>query len=235
MTFSLKRFSAIFRKEMQDLKSNAQMLLMTMVPLALALFYRQMQGGKEVLAVIVIAMIWCMVTMLVQATLIAEEKEKHTLRVVMLSPASALEVLCGKALPVILLSVILSVASLFILDIVKVNQLLLGIVLLLGTLFTIIVGTIIGLVSKNMVHVSVIGTPFMMLLIGTPVLQRMIDNEFIKEVLSFLPMDHLGLALLSIFEGKGFAAIDMHILNVSVWVVIALIACLFTYKKKQLD
>ena len=44
------------------------------------------------------AMALVMVGGFVQAMLIAEEKEKHTLRVLMLSPASSVEVFLGKSL-----------------------------------------------------------------------------------------------------------------------------------------
>ncbi|WP_369901742.1 ABC transporter permease [Bacillus manliponensis] len=235
MTFSMRRLSAILRKEMQDLKSNAQIFLMAAVPIILSLFYKNAGAETVFLSVIVIAMVWCMVTPIIQATLIAEEKEKHTLRVVMLSPASPLEVMLGKALPTIVLSYLLSIGSLWILGTLQGDPVLLSSVILLGIVFATIIGTMIGLLAKNMVQVSVIGTPFSLLLLAGPILKHTVDNEFVKDVLSYLPTDHFGLALFSVLEGKGFSAIDMNLLNISIWMIITFIICLVIYKKKQLD
>jgi len=235
MTFSIRRVSAILRKEMQDLKNNAQILLMAILPLGLALFYKQMGQGKEFMGGFVIVMILCMVTTISQATLIAEEKEKHTLRVLMLSPASPFEIIIGKALPIIVLTFAISFLNLFILDVLQGNMLFMFLLMLLGTLVFIIFGTIIALLAKNLVQVSVIASPVAMVLLMTPVLSNVIKNDILKNILSYLPTNHIFEAFVSIVEGKDFSAIAADLINVSIWLVISIIVCLFVYKKKQLD
>ncbi|MED1623832.1 ABC transporter permease [Bacillus pseudomycoides] len=235
MTFSMRRVSAILRKEMQDLKNNAQILLMAILPLGLALFYKQMGQGKEFMGGFVIVMILCMVTTISQATLIAEEKEKHTLRVLMLSPASPFEIIIGKALPIIVLTLAISFLNLFILDVLQGNMLFMFLLVLLGTLVFIIFGTIIALLAKNLVQVSVIASPVAMVLLMTPVLSNVIKNDILKNILSYLPTNHIFEAFVSVVAGKGFSAIAANLINVSIWLVISIIVCLFVYKKKQLD
>ena len=235
MTFSMKRFSAILRKEMQDLKTNAQVLLMAILPIGLALFYQQMRGEKELLAGIVVIMVLSMVTTITQATLIAEEKEKHTLRVMMLSPASPIEVILGKSLPIMVLSFFLSIISLFLLDTLKGNVFLLMIVILLGVLLFIIIGTMIGLLAKNLVQVSVLGTPIMMIFFAGPLLHLFVKNEIAKKILYHIPTNHIFNAITGVLEGKGFSALSENVINISVWILITFILFLFVYKKKQLD
>ena len=235
MTFSMKRFSAILRKEMQDLKTNAQVLLMAILPLGLALFYKQMGGGKEFLAGIVIVMVLSMVTTITQATLIAEEKEKHTLRVMMLSPASPVEAILGKSLPIMVLSILLSIISLFLLDTLKGNVFLLMIIILLGVLLFIIIGTMIGLLAKNLVQVSILGTPIMMIFFAGPLLHLFVKNEIAKKILYYVPTNHIFNAITDALEGKGFSTLSGNLMNVSIWVFITFILFLFVYKKKQLD
>ncbi|MBO1579712.1 ABC transporter permease [Bacillus sp. XF8] len=235
MTFSMRRLSAILRKEMQDLKNNAQILLMAILPLGLALFYKQMGEGKEFMGGIVIVMVLCMVTTISQATLIAEEKEKHTLRVLMLSPASPVEIIIGKALPIIVLTFAISFLNLFILDILQGSILFMFMLILLGTLLFIVFGTIIALLAKNLVQVSVIASPIAMILLMAPFLSHFIKNDVLKKVLSYSPTSHIFDAVVSIVEDKGFSAIDTNLLNISIWLIISIILCLIVYKKKQLD
>ncbi|MBJ7987982.1 ABC transporter permease, partial [Bacillus cereus] len=97
MTFSMRRFSAIFRKEVQDFKTNSQSLIMMAMPIFFAILYSRSDNFREVGASTLITMTLVLVGGFIQAMLIAEEKEKSTLRVLMLSPASSIEVLIGKS------------------------------------------------------------------------------------------------------------------------------------------
>ena len=80
----------------------------------------------------------------VQSMVIAEEK-KHTLRVLMLSPASSVEVLLGKSILTACLTLGICIVNLFILDQFSGNLLLLGFIFLCGTILFIVIGTMIGL------------------------------------------------------------------------------------------
>ncbi|EOQ19103.1 hypothetical protein KOY_01840 [Bacillus cereus VDM021] len=235
MTFSMRRLSAILRKEVQDLKNNAQILLLALLPIGLAFFYKQLGSGKEMMGGIVVVMVMSMIVTIAQATLIAEEKEKHTLRVLMLSPASPIEVIVGKSLPIIILSIVLNFVSLFLLNVLQGSILLLSVIIVIGTLLFIILGTLVGLLAKSLVQVSVITTPISMILLMGPILSEVIKNEMIKKVVSYLPTNHIFEAIVSVVNGKGFSVIQTNLLNISIWLVITVIVCMFVYKKKQLD
>ncbi|PEE41058.1 ABC transporter permease [Bacillus pseudomycoides] len=235
MTFSMRRLSAILRKEVQDLKNNAQILLLALLPIGLAFFYKQLGSGKEMMGGIVVVMVMSMIVTIAQATLIAEEKEKHTLRVLMLSPASPIEVIVGKSLPIIILSIVLNFVSLFLLNVLQGSILLLSVIIVIGTLLFIILGTLVGLLAKSLVQVSVITTPISMILLMGPILNEVIKNEMIKKVVSYLPTNHIFEAIVSVVNGKGFSVIQTNLLNISIWLVITVIVCMFVYKKKQLD
>ncbi|PDY48156.1 ABC transporter permease [Bacillus pseudomycoides] len=235
MAFSMRRLSAILRKEVQDLKNNAQILLLALLPIGLAFFYKQLGSGKEMMGGIVVVMVMSMIVTIAQATLIAEEKEKHTLRVLMLSPASPIEVIVGKSLPIIILSIVLNFVSLFLLNVLQGSILLLSVIIVIGTLLFIILGTLVGLLAKSLVQVSVITTPISMILLMGPILNEVIKNEMIKKVVSYLPTNHIFEAIVSVVNGKGFSVIQTNLLNISIWLVITVIVCMFVYKKKQLD
>ncbi len=75
MTFSMRRVSAIFRKEIQDFKTNSQVLLMAFLPIILSFLFSRFGVGKEMLGITTITA-FLFVAGFVQSMVIAEEKEK---------------------------------------------------------------------------------------------------------------------------------------------------------------
>ena len=52
MTFSMRRVSAIFRKEVQDFKTNSQVLLMVSLPIIFAFIFSRFGEGQAGLALL---------------------------------------------------------------------------------------------------------------------------------------------------------------------------------------
>ncbi|MEN1937213.1 ABC transporter permease [Paenibacillus sp. 102] len=236
MTFSMKRFSAIVRKEMQDAGKNSQVLMMAAIPLALALIYGQMDSqNKEQLANLTILAALIFTGGFVQAMVIAEEKEKHTLRVLMLSPASSLDVLFGKGVITALLTIVVSVANLFILDVVKGNIGVLILLIVVSAFLFIMIGTVIGLFSGTVAQTSLIGMPVLMVLFMGPMMLSFIKNETVKQIVEALPSYHISEAIVKLLNGKPITDMNGDFLNIGIWFAITLIVSLIVYKKKQLD
>lgn len=234
MTFSMRRVSAIFRKEVQDFKTNSQVLLMAFLPIILSFLFSRFGVGKEMLGITTITA-FLFVAGFVQSMVIAEEKEKHTLRVLMLSPASSVEVLFGKSILTACLTLGICIVNLFILDQFSGNLLLLGFIFLCGTILFIVIGTMIGLLAASVPQTSIIGMPILMTMYLAVQFEPMVENKVIKTMIGYLPTSHIVKALNSLVGGAGFSSISGHVLNVGVWLIIALIACLIVYKKKQMD
>ncbi|PEE65635.1 ABC transporter permease [Bacillus thuringiensis] len=234
MTFSMRRVSAIFRKEVQDFKTNSQVLLMAFLPIILSFLFSRFGVGKEMLGITTITA-FLFVAGFVQSMVIAEEKEKHTLRVLMLSPASSVEVLLGKSILTACLTLGICIVNLFILDQFIGNLLLLGFIFLCGTILFIVIGTMIGLLAASVPQTSIIGMPILMTMYLAVQFEPMVENKVIKTMIGYLPTSHIVKALNSLVGGAGFSGISGHVLNVAIWLIIALIACLIVYKKKQMD
>ena len=83
------------------------------------------------------------------AMMFAEEKEKHTLRVLMLSPATPGEILISKGLITFLVIALVTLLLIPISMVTVQNVALLALILFLGSLFVIMLGFIIGLLSPN--------------------------------------------------------------------------------------
>ncbi|WP_433773061.1 ABC transporter permease [Bacillus wiedmannii] len=234
MTFSMRRVSAIFRKEVQDFKTNSQVLLMASLPIIFAFIYSRFGQGSAGVGVITL-MAFLFVAGFVQSMVIAEEKEKYTLRVLMLSPASSVEVLLGKSILTACLTLCICIVNLFILDQFSGNLVLLGFIFLSGTILFIVIGTTIGLLAESVPQTSLIGMPILMTMYLAVQFEPMVENKVIKTMIEYLPTSHMEKAINSLVEGAGFSSISGHVLNVGVWLIISLIACLIVYKKKQMD
>lgn len=230
----MRRVSAIFRKEVQDFKTNSQVLLMAFLPIILSFLFSRFGVGKEMLGITTITA-FLFVAGFVQSMVIAEEKEKHTLRVLMLSPASSVEVLLGKSILTACLTLGICIVNLFILDQFSGNLLLLGFIFLCGTILFIVIGTMIGLLAASVPQTSIIGMPILMTMYLAVQFEPMVENKVIKTMIGYLPTSHIVKALNSLVGGAGFSSISGHVLNVAIWLIIALIACLIVYKKKQMD
>ncbi|EJQ53169.1 hypothetical protein IEE_00213 [Bacillus cereus BAG5X1-1] len=235
MTFSMRRFSAIFRKEVQDIKTNASVLVMAAMPIMFSFVYQQMDGPKDEIANMVTLMALIMVGSFVQAALIAEEKEKHTLRVLMLSPASSLEVLLGKSALTGLITFVICISNFFILGVVKGNMTLIVLFLLISIFFFLMLGTAIGLIAKTMASTSVVGMPILFIFFLAPMLGVFIKSEFVKKAIEFLPTKHLVDAMPKLMAGKGFSTVSGDFVNIIIWCVLSIILCIIVYKKKQMD
>ena len=230
----MRRVSAIFRKEVQDFKTNSQVLLMAFLPIILSFLFSRFGAGKEMLGITTITA-FLFVAGFVQSMVIAEEKEKHTLRVLMLSPASSVEVLLGKSILTACLTLGICIVNLFILDQFSGNLLLLGFIFLCGTILFIVIGTMIGLLAASVPQTSIIGMPILMTMYLAVQFEPMVENKVIKKMIGYLPTSHIVKALNSLVGGAGFGSISGHVLNVAVWLIISLFVCLIVYKKKQLD
>lgn len=235
MTFSMRRFSAMFRKELQDFKTNSQTLIMLLMPLVFSVLFSRSDNMREVGANSLTAMALVMVGGFVQAMLIAEEKEKNTLRVLMLSPASPIEVLIGKSSLTGMITVAICFINLLILGKLEGNFALLLLIFVLGMLIFNLIGTCIGLLAQNVPQTSTIGLPILMIFLFGDLIGMFVKNEVVTKIIDYLPTRHIGVAVSSVIKGGGFSAITSNLLNIIIWLVAVLVITLFVYRKKQMD
>src|SRR5690606_42076743 len=98
MNLSMKRVNAIFQKDFKDFSRNMAVSITIFLPLLAAALYGRMGIDTLQAHYMIFNMTFALVGTYVQCCLIAEEKEKNTLRGLMLSPASTVEILGGKSL-----------------------------------------------------------------------------------------------------------------------------------------
>src|SRR5690625_2236267 len=98
MKTSINRIQAIFVKDFKELMKNMFISSSMLMPIVLAFMYNRLAEHTLEFVVLVINLAFVVVAFLIQASIIAEEKEKNTLRGLMLSPASIFEIVTGKSL-----------------------------------------------------------------------------------------------------------------------------------------
>jgi ABC-2 type transport system permease protein len=107
---------------------------------------------------------------LVPAMLIAEEKEKKTLEVLMLSPAKPVEVFTGKGLLTLVTMLLFAVLVMLIAGTPGAAYPLILLSTILVSVTCIIIGMIVGLLAQNQMATGIIGLPVFLPFIMLPFL-----------------------------------------------------------------
>ncbi|MFC3632971.1 ABC transporter permease [Enterococcus rivorum] len=130
------------------------------------------------------------------ATLLAEEKEKNTLRVLMVSSISGLEFFLGNLLPIVLVSSLVQAAIIPLLGIqFSVGQFTMYMIIsLIGIVSSTVLGMCFGILSKNQMSATLITMPLTMLLMFIPLLRNLsptmktiLDNLYTGVLMKAIP------------------------------------------------
>lgn len=231
MTFSWKRSYAIARKDFKDISKNLYVSPMFLFPPLLAALYSRMGMDSLIGTYFVFIMAFTMVGTFMQSALIAEEKEKNTLRVLMLSPASAFDILGGKSFLSIIMTSVIVFISAFFLDYSPSGVVIVGI--LVSIVLYVGIGTIMGLLTKSVVEASVGIMPIMLLFMGLPYLTMYIEKYPFLSVIEYMPHN----LLLSIAENNqaNFGNSMGELFGLLLWTVVIHMVMVTLYKKRLKD
>lgn len=227
----------IFRKEVLDIRKNPNVIMMLLLPLALGFLYTFMfEGHPEEMASligIVLLMNLTMCAMVTVAMLIAEEKEKNTMRTLLLSGVKPASFLLGKLLFTLICSSIVNVIIFFMFK--APISMLLGFILLSLplSLCMLLIGALIGLYSKNQMSTGVMGAPIGMIMLVAPLL-AMINKNFATAA-SLTP----SYQTLKLIENYMAGSLNFSNLTpwlvLSVWTLLAYAAFYYGYQKRPIQ
>lgn len=167
--------------------------------------------------------------------LLAEEKEKKTLRVLMTSSVNGLEFFLGSILPVFIATIILNYVLMPISGFIITGSNLIPftIVSVIASLISCIIGMILGIFAKNQVSAGTIMTPVLMIFIFIPIF-----SEIIKVLADISKFMFTGILMEMTMN---MAAKTDKVLNVGsvvimlAEVVISIFVFLFFYKKNGFE
>lgn len=156
-----RRILAIFRKEAQDIVTNFNVSFMFVLPLGIVILFQRMisEMGSVMITSFGILFLLAMGGLYVPSMLVAEEKDKRTLQVLMLSPATPFEIFAGKGL-LTLVSLMLFALLIYLVQGVAFSRIpLLLFIFLLGVCASIPLGMLVGVLAPNLLSTGMVGLP----------------------------------------------------------------------------
>ncbi|GLC88112.1 ABC transporter permease [Lysinibacillus piscis] len=235
MNISMTRIQAIFMKDYKEFSRNYAVSAMVLLPLILAFVYSK-TGANDLNAYFLpINIVFSVVTTYVQCCLIAEEKEKNTLRNLMLSPASLGDILIGKSLFVFIVTIIILALTIFLVGYEPANIVILAIALVVSSIFYIALGTLCGLFAKTIMEASIIVLPVMFLFSFGPLALLLATNYPILKVAEWLPSSQLLLLAEALETGYTLTDIVIPLVAIIAWSIVAWFITGVVYKKRMVD
>ncbi|HJF31095.1 MAG TPA: ABC transporter permease [Sporosarcina psychrophila] len=236
MTFSIRRINAIFQKDFKDISRNSAVSVTALMPLIIAFALGKM--GDEIAIdahYMVINFTMVIVGSFVQCSLIAEEKEKNTLRGLMLSPASTLEILGGKSLLSLIATMIIIVIGAFLTGYRPENTFVIAIAILFSSLFFIGLGTLLGLLAKSVMEASVIILPFMFVFGFGSMITMFADKYPILKVIDYTPNLQLMDIAVKVESGVGIGGVWLNFCIIALWIIGVFALTIVVFKKRKID
>lgn len=237
MGFSMKRINTLVLKEIKDLLRNVNVFVVSLIPLVGTIFF-SMMGPKEEVRMQVLLIIFIMnsalITPMTMAMLIAEEKEKNTLRTLMLSTVSPVEFLVGKAIVTWLLVGITNIGIFLIIQAPNKFLLMYIVIAFLISTIMILIGAIIGILSKNVMSSGTNSMPVILLFYFIPTLG--VANKTLLHIAKLLPTYHSQSLMDKMLNNENiFSVGQQNILVLLVWIIISFAGFIMIYKRKRID
>jgi len=234
MSISLKRVRAIFVKDYKEFSRNYAISISLIVPILFAFLFRSagpsLPGAIGFLFNISLVLLTC----LVQACLIAEEKERNTLRTLMMTPATTMDVLIGKSSLVFVMSAVALAIATYVMGYEPASLWAFAAAIILSIILYIAVGTICGLFSKTVLEASLSIIPAALVFTAPPVAPLLFGDYPILKVLDYTP----SIQLVQLLELRtGFTTVDLlkPLLIILAWTIVFTIISVVLYQRRLKD
>ena len=235
MSISLKRIQAIFMKDYKEFSRNYAVSMMILFPLFFAFLYRSNGEGAIQMYGFVLNFTLAMLTSFVQACLISEEKERNTLRSLMMTPASMLDILLGKSAVVLVISTFILALSTYIFGYSPTHIGILIVALILSMVLYIALGTICGLFSKSVLESSMAVFPVLLIFTAGPYASLFEEKIPFLKIAQYLPSSQL-IELLQLMEASATSSkFIMPIVIMLIWAIVVTAISFILYKKRLMD
>lgn len=187
----VRRILAIFIKETQDIATNFNVSILFALPLIFAVIFKRLGNAMDAPAIASTSVLLLagMAGIYVPSMLVAEEREKRTLQVLMLSPATPAEVFIGKGLMTLVMTLLFALITYILAGVPAARIPVLLLFFALGVAACIPLGMIVGLFAPNVLSTGLVGMPLYLAFILLPPFTMF--NETLKQVGRVLPTTHL--------------------------------------------
>ncbi|MHA7966317.1 ABC transporter permease [Paenibacillus sp. CAU 1782] len=232
MNISLKRARAIFVKDYKEFSRNYAVSICLVFPIVFAFIFRD--SGTPVAFGFLLNFSFVIVTCLVQACLIAEEKERNTLRSLMMTPASTGDVLIGKSSLAFVMSAVVLAITTYLVDYQPASLWAFVVAVTLSIILYTAAGTICGLYSKSVLEASLSVLPVAAIFTGATGGALLVDRYPIFKVLDYMPSSQL-VHLLDLSSGYTTGDVLKPLLIILAWTLVLCIVAIILYQRRLKD
>jgi ABC-2 type transport system permease protein len=235
MNISYKRIQAIFLKDYKEFSRNYSISIILIFPILFAFLYRSDDPSQTFMTAFVLNFSFAMLTSFIQACLIAEEKEKNTLRSLMMTPASIFDVLLGKSALVFVLSAVILAVTVYILGYTPENMGVFIVMIVLSIILYTALGTIGGLFSKSVMEASLAVFPILILFTASQFGVMFVDRYPFLAILEYFPSAQLA-NLLELMQTDYKLSDTIESIGITlIWTIAITTISVILYKKRLMD
>ncbi len=235
MKLSIKRVYAIFQKDLKDLSKNMFICTTFIMPIFLAIFYGRMGNVPIEVHYLLINLSLILAATFIQCVIIAEEKERNTLRGLMLSPATIMDILTGKSLVSFIFTIITIIICAMLSGYEPANFMLITIAIIVSTFFYIALGTLLVLLTKSVMEASVIILPFMFIFGFGSFIEPLIEKYPMLTFTKYMPNIQLVDLANKVQAGSGMMDVWSNIGIILGWFIVTAAFVVIVFKRKELD
>jgi ABC-2 type transport system permease protein len=235
MSISLKRAGAIFIKDYKEFSRNYALSIMLIFPITFAVLLRHAGSALPGAVGFLLNTSFVLLTCFAQACLIAEEKERNTLRSLMMTPATTMDVLIGKSALVFVMSAVVLAISVFIYGYEPASIGAFAAAVILSIILYTAVGTICGLFSKTLLEASLSIIPAAMVFTAPPVATLLFGDFAIFKVLDYTPSIQLVNLLNTPYTGVTTGDLLKPLFIILAWTVVLVVVSVRLYQRRLKD
>lgn len=245
MTFSIKKFNALFIMKASALSKNANVLTTPLMALGFVFAMRLAVPDTEphddgmlfnsFLLNMGIIFNVIMGGLMMSSQPLAEEKEKNTLRVLMTSSVSSLEFFIASLLPPLILMMCVNLLLVPLSENNFTNIPLFSYLLMttICSCISLMLGFVIGLLAKNQMQTTLLLMPFMLILAFLPMFS--VFNTGAEKLAGFLYVGVLNDFVNLVTAGSPYQWSFKTIAVLVAWIIIATLTFMFVYRRNSLD
>lgn len=233
MKISAMRIGAIFVKECKEVrKCPPVMISFFMIPIISIIMKLALpDAGTDMIISMFYPMHIVLSGLLSCSSIMAEEKEKNTLRVLIMNRVKPIEYILGIGIFVFLGQMIGAVIVILIAEIpANILPVFIGITAL-GNVCSILLGSLIGVIVKNQVSVAPMAVPLMLLLTFVPIFST--ENKGIRKVGSILYSQQISNLFNDLLQESSIKLYGILIILINL--VLLFILFMIFYKRNKLD
>lgn len=234
----MRILKTLIKKDCKNCISNKNILFILATPILFCVLYNYVLGDEmQTQYVLQLCSIFTisMIPTSVLPMMIAEEKEKYTLRSLMLANVNGLEFLGSKLVVCTLLTLLDSILVYVIAEGEPEKFPVYLLALLISSSGLLFLGAVAGLLSKDQTSAGTIGSPLMMLVMIPPLFSSM--NKTIEKMAVILPTTSFQTILVSSMDGKNLMTRDnlVAVLVCMVWIIAGYVIFHIFYQRRGMD